>query len=130
MPMFAMFALSFALTAKTSAEPCVKIRVGYSVGNDWTYECLQFSKAQRISASKLLLHLATPYEAVYSQMSRQGWAVDRDWLAFYEADTIPVCGEGYDAICHIQMKKGNVAVLLTFSGANDGLPLIDVEPGE
>jgi hypothetical protein len=64
-------------------------------------------------------------------MVRDGWRIDEEWLEDWREDArrgLPVCGEGYDAICHIQMKKGTVAVELTFSGTNEGLPLIAVEP--
>lgn len=118
--------------AQASAEPCVKIRDGTDgTGPSGGYTCIKFSKGERRTAAQFHLQLASPYKLVQAQLSRDGWIMDPEWLSDFEAEAkhgLPVCGQGWDAICHIQMKKGKAVVVLTFSGTNAGLPLIAVEP--
>lgn len=121
-----------AVASAASAEPCVKVRDGTDgTGLSGGYTCMRFSEAERRAAARLRLQFAGPYQAVRAQMSRNGWTIDPDWLSDIEPEAkrgLPVCGQGWDAICHIQMKKGKATVVLTFSGTNRGLPLIAVEP--
>lgn len=121
-----------AVAAAASAGPCLKVRDGTDgTGLSGGYACMRFSETERRTAARLRLQFASPYQAVRAQMSRNGWTIDPEWLRDFEPDakrTLPVCGQGLDAICHIQMMKGKAAVVLTFSGTNQGLPLIAVEP--
>ena len=114
------------------AAPCVKVRDGTDgLGPSGGYRCIQFDERSRRAAAKFRLTLASPYEAVRTRMESNGWRIDEKWLEDWREDAergLPVCGQGWDAICHIQMKKGTVAVVLTFSGTNEGRPLIAVDP--
>lgn len=128
----ALLAICLVATFRASAEPCVKVRDGTDgTAPSHGYACMKFSQAERKAAAKLHLRLASPYTVVRVQMARNGWVTDPAWLKDFEAEAtrgLPVCGQGWDAICHIQMSKGRSTVVLTFSGTNSGYPLIAVEP--
>lgn len=118
---FIAFWLSLVVLG-TSAEQCIKVR---AVGDNSV--CMKFSTAQKQRAAQYGLQLGTTYAEVNSHMLRSGWKIDPDWLEDFSDDVkhgLPVCGHGWDAVCHIEMKKGSTKVLLEFSGANSGLPLI------
>jgi hypothetical protein len=127
-----LLAFALLISSCASAEPCVKVRDGSDgTGPSGGYECMKFGDTQRRTAARFHLRLASPYKEVKTQMARNGWAVDPAWLKDYADEAIrglPVCGHGWDAVCHIQMKRGKSVIVLTFSGTNDGMPLVEVEP--
>jgi hypothetical protein len=130
----AFLATAVVIASQASAEPCVKIRDGTDgTGPSGGYACMEFSQPQRGAAAKLHLRLGSSYKVVQTKMVRNGWVLDPEWLSLFEADVkrgLPVCGQGWDAICHIEMRKGNSSVVLTFSGTNNGDPLISVKRNE
>ncbi|WP_341249870.1 hypothetical protein [Cupriavidus pauculus] len=131
-PTLLAFALAFAVQA--SAEPCIKVRDGSDgTGPSRGYTCMRFTDPERSIAAAFHLRLASPYKEARAKMTRSGWVIDPEWLKDFDAEAkqgLPVCGHGWDAICHIQLKKGKEVVVLTFSGTNRAYPLIAVEPGK
>lgn len=118
-----------------TATACVKVRDGSDESSpSGGMGCMQFSSEQRHAAALLGLSLEAPYKAVQAKLASDGWVVDSQWLKEYESDfevkvaKLPVCGQGYDAVCYIQVKKGDARLEVTFSGTNEGLPLISVSP--
>ena len=130
----ALLAIAVFISSQVSAEPCVKVRDGTDgTGPSGGYVCMEFSPPQRGAAAKLHLRLGSSYKVVQTRMVRSGWVMDPEFLSAFEADAkrgLPVCGQGWDAICHVEMRKGNSSVVLTFSGTNSGYPLISVERNE
>jgi hypothetical protein len=128
----ALLVLALAAIGQAFAGPCVKVRDGTDgTGPSGGYRCMKFSKLQQQAAAKLQLRLASPYRVVRSQLSRDGWRIDPQWLEELlpeERSKLPVCGHGWDAVCHIQVTNGVESTELIFSGTNQGLPLISVEP--
>ena len=117
--------LALAASA-ASAEPCVKVRSGGE-----RYTCMKFSEAERKDAARLGLRLGSSYATVQARLSRDGWRIDQEWLDDLEAEArrgLPVCGQGWDAVCQLQMKKRAEVIELVFSGTNTGLPLISARP--
>lgn len=116
-----------ALTASSaSAAPCVKIRNGAD-----GYTCMKFSEAERKDAARLGLRLGSTYATVRAHLTRSGWRIDQAWLDDLEADAkrdLPVCGQGWDALCLLQVKQGSEVVELVFSGTNTGFPLVSARP--
>jgi hypothetical protein len=58
--------------------------------------------------------------------------VNRKWLSEESTDggegkELPICGQGWDAVCHVVLEKAGTNLQLIFSGTNDGLPLIGVD---
>ena len=124
---FAFLVALLALAVSgASAQACVKIRKG-----DGGHTCMKFSEVERKHAGQLGLRLGSPYASVLAHLSRNGWRIDREWLEELETESkpdLPVCGQGWDATCHLQMKKGAKVIELDFSGTNPGLPLIYARP--
>jgi len=110
---------------------CVKVRDGTSgAGPADGLICMKFGYQQRRAAQKQGVELGEPYSAILARLPRNGWTVDSKWSSTEsndEVNKLPICGEGWDAVCHVVMEKGGANLQLTFSGTNDGLPLIGVD---
>jgi uncharacterized protein YecT (DUF1311 family) len=110
---------------------CVKVRDGTDgTGPSGGYTCMKFSKSNEKEAARMRLQLTSSYDVVRSKLKANGWTLDPEWLRELgpeEKSSLPICGQGWDAICHIQVAKGGERVLLVFSGTNAGTPLISVE---
>ncbi len=135
-PMFktTLLVLIVAAIGQATAAPCVKVRDGTDgTGLSGGYKCLKFSKSEKQAAAKIHLQLTSSYEAVWSQLKINGWALDPKWLSELEPEEkskLPICGSGWDATCQIQVTKNKERVLLIFSGTNPGTPLIWVGPAD
>lgn len=112
---------------------CVTVRDGTGgSGPTGGLICMNFSYEQRRAAQKQGVNLGEPYMATLARLTRNGWRVDGEWLSEESANEggthkLPICGQGWDAICHVVMEKGGAHLQLTFSGTNDGFPLVDIE---
>lgn len=112
---------------------CVKVRDGKNgTGSAHGLICMKFGYQQRNAAQKQGVELGEPYTATLARLTKNGWTVDSKWLSTESNDEVgvnklPICGQGWDAVCHVVMEKGGANLQLTFSGTNDGLPLIGVD---
>ena len=106
------------------ADSCVRIR-----DSGDSYKCMIFSEAELKTAQDLVLRLVMPYAAVWQRLAGDGWLVDKKWLELFDydpRDDLPICGQGYDAICHLELRRGNMNIELVFSGTNEGVPLMSL----
>jgi hypothetical protein len=135
-PMFKTTLLVLIVTAvgQATAAPCVKVGDGTDgTGPSGGYKCLKFSKSEKQAAAKIQLQLTSSYEVIWSQLKRNGWALDPKWLSELEPEEkskLPICGSGWNATSHIQVTKNKERVLLIFSGTNPGMPLIWAGPAD
>jgi len=110
---------------------CVKVRDGtHDAGPTGGYACMKFSESEKQAAAKMQLQLTSSYDVVRSHLKENAWTLDPEWLRTlgpHEKSQLPVCGQGRDATCHIQVVKGEKRALLIFSGTNAGTPLISVD---
>ena len=122
---FTLFCWLGITSGLSMAEPCVKVRRGEADA------CMTFSASEKRLAAQYGLRLAAPFEASKQALLKQGWVLDKGGLADADAGLSdgqePSCGSGWDAVCQSAFRKGDVLLSLTFSGANEGLPLVAVE---
>jgi len=95
---------------------------------------MEFSSAEKAWAAKHGLQLGASLKANKIALLKQGWVLDKGWLADGEAEPVQdkemVCGSGFDAVCQTAFRKNTVTLVLTLSAANDGTPLVGVEEVE
>ena len=104
------------------ADSCVRIR-----DSGDSYKCMNFSAEELKTAQGLGLHLGMPYAAVWQRLVGDGWLVEQKWLELFDYDPsgeLPICGQGYDAICHLVLRRGETNIELVFSGTNESTSLI------
>lgn len=117
----------YQTTDGQAAAPCVKMRSGEGT------VCMKFSASAIAVAEQYSLRLAEPYSVVKQKLAKQGWQIDHAYLSENShhasaADEV-ICGRGWDAVCSTAFKRGNEALYLSFSGTNEGMPLISLEIG-
>ncbi|WP_229467490.1 hypothetical protein [Massilia sp. Mn16-1_5] len=130
LPYLTLFWCLSLATGLALADPCVKIRDGE------TERCMTFSPAQKRHAAQYGLQLAAPFKATKAALLKQAWVLDKRWLS--DADGASAdgkelsCGSGWDAVCQSAFRRGDVVLVLTLSGVNEGMPLValEVEKGD
>ncbi|WP_447748210.1 hypothetical protein [Pseudomonas nicosulfuronedens] len=97
--------------------------------------CMQFSYERERLAKMQSLHFGMPYLLVNIRLSNEGWVVDEEWVSQLKDDEnnsrgLPVCGQGWNAVCQAVMLRKGVRMQLEFSATNEGLPLVNVSLSE
>lgn len=94
---------------------------------------MKFTKNEQKAAASFGVSLGSSYASVRAELLHRGWIIDNDWLADESEDNVSnitdglACGNGYDAVCWTRLCKNGAVADLTFSGSNEGLPLIDIK---
>ncbi len=116
-------------TANVYAENCVK--VWNDSGGD---NCMEFSQAERKKALQYGVRLGSPYKTVRKYLIRNGWTINQSRLKEESMerplDGDLVCGSGWDAVCSTYFIRKKSAIMLTFSAANDGIPLTGIDAAD
>lgn len=116
--------LVLAMTASI-AKPCIKVRDAHE-----SYTCMKFSKAEQQKAKKLGVQYGSSYKATHDQLRRSGWSIYPGWLNENPKEAkqgLPVCGQGFDAVCSIALEKGKLKIELVFSGVSPKMPLVGID---
>jgi hypothetical protein len=123
-----LFSLLALTTCVSFADSCVKVRQGDS------YACMAFSSSEKRDAAKFGVRLAAPFKANKQALLKQGWVLDKQWLADGESEPLNgremICGNGLDAVCQTAFRKHGIVLVLALSGVNDGAPVISAEVAE
>ncbi|MBD9677936.1 hypothetical protein IB274_14580 [Pseudomonas sp. PDM18] len=96
------------------------------------FRCMQFSYEKKHLVETQGLYFGMSYLLVAKHLSNEGWVTDEKWFSQLKGDeesskSLPVCGQGWDAVCQAVMLKKGVRMQLEFSAANEGFPLVDIQ---
>lgn len=120
----ALMLASLVLPASPYAADCVKLRT-----ENESAACMEFTEAATQAAIRYGLTLGSPYATVRTKLVKSGWRPNLDWAQIDPQGAHPdglVCGQGLDAVCHLEFTRSGKRLALTFSYTNAGTPLIDV----